>query len=100
MKKTSKPKVGRRCKCGYFFSLTETGSKRKFESFAIVSDRDYQRFLRAENRVLRAKDEHAYFRAIGRSAELVGSLFECPDCGRILLTKPGGNPEAFYMKEE
>ena len=49
------------------------------ESFAVVSDRDYQRFLTAEGRVLRAADESARSRAIARSSQFIGTLLQCPD---------------------
>jgi hypothetical protein len=100
MKATTTKRTGRSCKCGYIFSLPTTIRSRKFESFAVVSDKSYQRFLKAEVGVLRAADGIAKSRATVHSSKFVGSLLECPDCGRFLLTTPGGNSEAFYLRED
>jgi hypothetical protein len=94
----TKKQTGRRCKCGYVFARL-ANRRRQFASFAVVSDQNYQRFLRAEVRVLRAADGPAQLRAIARSAKYVGSLLECPDCGRLLFASPGGDSEAFYVRE-
>jgi hypothetical protein len=93
-----------RCKCGYRFSGKAAKHQRKFESFTVVNDRDYQAFLKSERGVLRARGAQAKLRAIARSAEYVGCLFECPECSRVLLLKPSANSpddvSTFYMKEE
>ena len=73
---------------------------RKFESFAVVNDKSYQRFLKAEAAVLSADGEAARLAAIFRASKLVGSLLECPDCGRFLLSMPGGTSEALYLRED
>ena len=99
MKSTNK-KAGRTCKCGYVFSNTPSIRARKFESFAVVNNRSYQRFLKAEVVVLGAADGIAKLLAIGRSSKLIGSLLECPDCGRFVLYLPGGSSEAFYLRED
>lgn len=96
MKKSPK-EPGRICKCGFVFEYFQ---KRKFNSFAVVNDKDYQRFLRAENRVSRAVDETEKLRAMGRSARFVGSMLECPECGRLLLIMPNAASSAYYSKEE
>ena len=88
------------CKCGYTFLATSIRS-RKFASYAVVRDKDYQRFLKAEVRVLQAPAElEAKLRAIGKSSKLVGSLLECPDCARLLLWTPGGGSKAYYSRED
>ena len=73
---------------------------RKFQSFVVVSDADYQRFLKAESCVLQAVSQPAKLRAVARSSQLVGSLLECPDCGRLLLTKPDGDSDGFYSRDD
>lgn len=89
-----------RCKCGYSFSREATKPNRKFESFAVVPDQDYQAFLKAESRVLASKIEQAKMREIARSSEFVGSLMECPECSRILFLKPGAADSMFFQREE
>jgi len=100
MTKSSIKRIGPRCKCGYVFAPVVPIRSRKFQSFAVVSDKDYQRFLRAESRMLRAAAGSAKLRATARSSKLVGSVLECPDCGRLLFATPGGKSKAFYMKED
>jgi hypothetical protein len=89
-----------RCKCGYSFSSEAAKRHRKFESFAVVRDRDYQAFLKSESRVLVSKGEQAKMRAIAHSSELIGSLMECPQCSRTLLLKPGAADMVFFRRED
>jgi len=96
----AKNKAGRSCLCGYLFAPMMPIRNRKFESFAVVSDRSYQRFLKAEARVLRAAGQTAKLHAIARAAKLVGSLLECPACGRFLFDPPDGSAGAFYLRKE
>ena len=87
------------CKCGYTFLATSIRS-RKFASYAVVRDKDYQRFLKAEVRILQAPDEPTKMRPHAQCSKLVGSLLECPDCARLLLWTPGGGSKAYYSREE
>jgi hypothetical protein len=89
-----------RCKCGYSFSSEAAKPNRKFESFAVVRDRDYQAFLKSESRVLASKSEQAKMLVIAHSSELVGSLMECPQCSRTLLLKPGAADLVFLRRED
>ena len=84
------------CKCGYSFSDVD----RKFESFAVVRDRDYKAFLKSESGVLASKSKQAKMRAIAHSSELVGSLMECPKCSRTVFLKPGGVDLVFFRRED
>ena len=38
--------------------------------------------------------------ALGRSVKYVGSLLECPKCGRFLLQKPGADEPVVHLREE
>jgi acetone carboxylase gamma subunit len=97
-----KEQANMRCKCGYSFSAAV--HRNKFESFAVIDDRQYLEFLRSESKVLQARGEQATLREIARSSDYVGCLLECPECSRLLLLKPSaGSPEshrAFYTREE
>ena len=88
------------CKCGYSFSTESSRSDRKFESFAVIRDRDYQTFLKSEVRVLASKNEKTKMNAIARSSEHVGSLIECPQCSRTVFLKPGGADLIFFQRED
>ena len=85
------------CKCGYNFS-GKTRLKREFKSFAVIDDENYRKFLKSELRVLQAKDLKAKLQAIYRSSKLVGSLFECPKCSRLMLRKPGKGNAVILQK--
>jgi hypothetical protein len=88
------------CKCGYTFSYATPIDRRNFRSFAIISDKDYQRFLKSEVKVLAALDGETKLRAIAKSSRYVGSLIECPECKRVLLTLPDQSPKAYYPVED
>jgi hypothetical protein len=89
-----------RCKCGYVFSGEVGDPDWKYESFAVIRDRDYQAFLKLEMRVLGSKGEQAMMRAIAHSSRLVGSLTECPQCSRTLFLKPGAADVVFFRRED
>jgi len=89
-----------RCKCGYNFSNEAAKPDKKFESLAVVRDRDYQAFLKSESRVLASKGEQAKMGAIAHSSELVGSLMECPQCSWTLFLKPGAPDLLFFRRED
>ena len=98
MKLDAAENVGPSCKCGYFFAVATAIRKRPFSSFAIVNDRHYPRFLKAEDRALKAETPTEKLRALGRSSKLVGSILEFPDCGRLLILKPGEGPREDYVR--
>ncbi len=89
------------CKCGYSFAEKALQDfPREFESYGIVADADYQRFLKSELKLIQQRrGSKQYYKAFGKSAELMGSLLECPDCGRLLLLRPGAACKEFYMLE-
>ena len=91
-----------RCKCGWSFSAPR--NRRKFESFAVVNDKDYQTFLRLENATQRSRGEDAKLCAIARASDYVGCLLACPACSRVLLLKPSAGSSdgslTFYTKED
>jgi len=89
-----------RCKCGYSFSSEAVKPDRKFESFAVVRDRDYQAFIKSESQVLASKGGQTKMRAIAHASEFVGSLMECPQCARTLLLKPGTAEVVFLRRED
>lgn len=99
MAKKPQPSVST-CECGYAFSYTTSIRRRQFESFAVIRDKDYQRFLKLEQKVLEAPGQETFLRAVGKSSKYVGSLIECPECGRLLLIKPGGDPKVYHPSEE
>ena len=80
-----------------------TSDSRAFESYAVVNDKYYRMFIRSEIKEVHANDKEKKQAAIARSSSYVGSLFECPQCSRILLikpVKPGVWSREFYREEE
>lgn len=99
MTEHSAPSVAH-CACGYKFAYATPIGRRKFRSFAIVSDKNYQRFLKSELSVLTALNVEAKMRAIAKSSQYVGSLIECPECERVLLTLPDQAPKVYYPVQD
>lgn len=92
------------CECGYRYS-NQTGTRAEpYKSYALVDDKDYQKFLEMEVKIHQLDDGPAKWRAVARASGQVGRLLECPQCSRLLLIKPGANSPGcapvFYIKEE
>jgi phage pi2 protein 07 len=85
-----------RCKCGHVIQPASSPP----ETFAVIRNSDYQKFIKSETRVLAAKDMDAKLRAIARSARLIGTMVECPKCSRTLFMKPGGDEVVFLRRDE
>lgn len=99
MSRSTTKTTGPRCRCGYTFLLAPPLGRRTFNSFAVVNDKVYSRFLRAESRVLRATERASKARAVASASVFVGSLLECPECGRLLLKTPDGTSESCYLRD-
>ncbi len=94
----------RTCRCGYTFSLNAPAAQREFESYALVRDKDYGKFLESERKARQSGCESERLRAIARSSRHVGSVLECPKCSRLLLVKPNARGATkvatFYLKDD
>ncbi|MBI1317789.1 MAG: hypothetical protein GC168_02425 [Candidatus Hydrogenedens sp.] len=81
-----------RCVCGFNFALFLADGG-ELESYAVVSDAKYQKFLKREMKVLEAPEgSKKKYRRLFKSSQLIGSLQRCPECGsyRLLLPEEGG----------
>ena len=87
------------CDCGYEF-LAMSILTRKYRSFGIINDRDYQRFVKFEVRVAEASEPAGKLRAIAKSSKYIGSVLECPDCGRLLVNMPGEDRSVYTLSRE
>lgn len=88
-----------KCRCGFNFAKARLlNGKHAYESFALVNDKDYRRFLRAEMKVLQAPDNASKSAAIARCAKYVGTVMKCPRCSRIGIADPAGKLSGFYSK--
>jgi len=93
------------CKCGYEFSkqiLADLRSKKEtaLESYAVVPDRSYRKFIKRETKVLAAKGDKARAKAIGKSARFVGTMLVCPECGRWAVSLPDRDEVTFLVRED
>lgn len=84
-----------RCKCGHVFE-----QEADHESYALVNDKDYVKFLVAEIEVQQCADEEARQAAIARSSQYVGFVLECPKCSRLVVHTAGAKALAFYKRDE
>jgi hypothetical protein len=86
-----------RCFCGRVFAMEAKMRERK--SFAVIADATYRRFLGLERKVQAATTREERLKAIARSARLVGSLWKCPACARLVFTYPGAEKVEYYQLE-
>ena len=95
------------CKCGYNYARAalehakKRGAKRDapYDSYAVVNDKDYRRFIRLEADFLAAPDRESQWKAFSRSSRYVGSLMVCPRCGMYLFLKPKASEAVFLQVE-
>src|SRR5438045_1700101 len=100
MKKIPRQTSSHVCKCGYVFAVEKPSKERSFDSFAVIRDKEYKRFLKSEMAVLESTSKEAKLKAIATSSGYVGSIMECPDCGRFRFTVPGGKSSVItYIRE-
>lgn len=88
------------CKCGYIFEHSVSVRRQRYKSYAVIDDGDYQRFLKAEVRLLRARGLTAKLRATAQSAKYVGLLLECPNCRRVRMIIPGEETDRSYLRDD
>ena len=87
------------CDCGYEFVAMSIRT-RKYRSFGIIDDRDYQRFIKLEVRVAEASQPAGKLRAISKASKYIGSVLVCPDCGRLLVNMPGEDRKVYTLSRE
>jgi hypothetical protein len=90
-----------KCKCGYIFAIATASPKRGFVSYAVINNKDYMPFIKSETNVLMAKDDINKLSLIAHSSKYIASLYECPQCSRLLFFRLGRNFQRpiFYTKE-
>ena len=75
------------CKCGFVFRPQSDD----YEGFMVVRNADYKKFIRWEVKALTSKESVDRRRAVGKAAQMVGSLKECPECNRMCLYRAGAD---------
>jgi hypothetical protein len=80
------PKVA--CPCGYVHDLSPIPD----DGWLVVRDRDYEALVEAE--LANAAGDGARGR---RRIDLVGRLYECPECGRIMWSASGDRCTSFRV---
>jgi hypothetical protein len=82
--KFNMPKLA--CRCGYVHNLSPIPD----DGWVTVLDRDFESVLEAESESGKAPDV----------SNLLGSLYECPSCNRVMWEKPGEKVFRVYRREE
>ncbi len=81
------------CNCGFCFSPESlAGAKRGFDSYAVINDRAYRRFIKLELAAMASSevgDMVTYLSLLARASKYVGSIRVCPKCYRLLFVRPG-----------
>lgn len=85
--KNSMPKLA--CRCGFVHNLSSIPD----DGWVTVLDRDLEAFVDAELKACGNSDINA------NSIALTGSLYECPQCGRVMWAKPGERQFITYCRE-
>lgn len=85
-----------KCDCGYAFTLGAELADREHRSFGVVADRDWERMISLETQWLSETDPDKRRDHFDKSAELVGTLLECPRCQKLILIVNG--ERAVYEK--
>lgn len=88
------------CKCGFHFEQVADLDDRAYRSFAVVDDRDYLKLIRAERRVLDAKNDAAKLRSLSSSAKYVMPMLECPKCFRLVLVQSSPTDKITVYRRE
>jgi hypothetical protein len=92
------------CRCGYNFSkerlAIQSAEEQRNPAFAVINDEDYHTYLESEVKVLTANSKKNRVKAIGESAQFVGTMCTCPECARLVLNLPNGEKTEFYVRED
>ena len=96
------------CNCGFCFSQESlVGAKREFDSYAVINDRAYRRFIKLELAAmasLEVGDMVTYRSLLARASKYAGSIRVCPKCYRLLFVRPGARQDEcvfeIYRREE
>ena len=94
------------CSCGYSFTANRDSEPPDgYKSFAVIDDANFQTFIGLEAEILesiaRQDDEETVLGATAKASKYVGLIYDCPECPRIFLIRPGGEtPTETYKREE
>ena len=90
------------CKCGYNFNEHALDESRPYNSYAVIHDKDYPRFMKWEVRSAKSRTKKNKLAALAHSAQYVGSLQECPICLRLMLYRRDEDdmPMEILVREE
>lgn len=72
------------CKCGFNYSRAFVEKTHKIESFAVTPDKKYKKVSKLDAKYRKTKKAKYFCKA----ADMVGSIWICPECGTYVLTMP------------
>ena len=87
------------CRCGYCFYSADI-RKRVHQSYLIVCDTDWRKFLKSELAYLECTDQESKLAAISRSSKYTGHAKICPSCECLRLVLPKNDYVFYYQYEE
>ncbi len=89
------------CMCGHEFVHAVGGrATEEFRSsYALISNRDYRKFLKLEMKALQADTAAKRRAAILKSSKFAGFAMDCPKCGRLVMYRPEGDQVEFYVAD-
>jgi hypothetical protein len=74
------------CTCGFVHDLSPIPDG----GWITVRDKDYEALIEAESAVANGDKDR-----VRQMVAFTGRLYECPECGRLLWSKPGDSCENF-----
>jgi hypothetical protein len=90
------------CPCGYVHNLSPVPD----EGFRVVRDRDYDELIEAERvceALWHAAEGTPEWETVGEKNrfiyDAVSSLYECPECGRLMWERERGKPFRVFLPE-
>jgi hypothetical protein len=73
------------CACGHSIAIAGHRQKtRRAKSFGVIADRDFKKFITHEVDAANATSEDERLKSIARASRFITSLYECPNCSRLL----------------
>ncbi len=91
------------CKCGYDFAkemlAVTRGADPCSKSYAVINDANYRKFLKSELKAYTAESKKKRLKALGKSAQFVGTMHVCPECDRLVLNLPDADETASFIRE-
>ncbi len=85
------------CPCGFVHDLSPIPD----DGWITIRDRDYEEFQDLEvKKAVPGTPTERIDQLIGSVNRLIGSLYACPECGRIMWKQPGEAHYSIFAREQ